>query len=89
MHNPISDEHKFWQVIPCASEMFQYAKHHPDVGQAAWGFETGNCSEERDKAWASFSCTAVSGWGKDRLHIFAVKQPDGTWVLSHRFEGAS
>ena len=89
MHTPIQDEHKFWQLTPCAAEIFKYAKEHPEVAQAAWGFESGNYSEELDKVWASFSSGAISGWGKDRLHISAVKQPDGTWQLSHQLARAT
>ena len=89
MHTPIQDEHKFWQLVPCAAQIFKYAKEHPEVGQTPWGFDSGNCSGELDKVWASFSSGAVSGWGKDRLHISAAKQIDGTWQLSHQLARAT
>jgi len=89
MRTPIHDEHKFWQLMPCAAEIFKYAKGHPEVGQGSWGFDTGNCSDELDKVWASFSSVALSGWGKDRLHISAVKQSDGAWQLSHQLARAT
>ena len=89
MRSPIKDEHKFLQLMPCAAEIFKYAREHPEVGQGSWGFDSGNHSDELDKVWASFSSVALSGWGKDRLHISAVKQRDGTWQLSHQLARAT
>jgi len=58
MHTPIQDEHKFGQLMPCAADIFEYAKEHPEVRQGSWGFDSGNYSDELDKVWASFSSVA-------------------------------
>jgi hypothetical protein len=89
MHIPVQDEHKFWQLVPCAAEIFKYAKEHPEVGRSSWSFDSGNYSDGLDRVWASFSSGSISGWGKDRLHISAVKQSDGTWQLSHQLARAT
>ena len=89
MHLPIRDESKFWQVAPAANEIFRYVKDEPSIAASAWGFDSGNISKELDRVWASFSCVAVSGWGKDKLSVTAVKQPDGSWSLSHQVARAA
>ena len=89
MQTPVQDEHKFWQIMPCAAEIFRHVKEHPEIAQSSWGFDSGNCSEELDKVWASFSFGSASGWGKDKLHVSATKQPDGTWLVTHQVSRAT
>jgi len=89
MHSPISDKSKFWQVAPAADEIFRYAKEAPEISQSPWGFDRGNMSDDLSRVWASFSCVAVSGWGKDILTITAEKHADGSWSLSHQVTRAA
>jgi hypothetical protein len=89
MHTPITDESKFWQLAPGAEEIFRYAKENPEISQSPWGFDRGNMSDDLSKVWASFSCTSVSGWGKDSMTVTASKQDDGSWCLSHQVARAA
>jgi hypothetical protein len=84
MHTPVTDEGDFLQAAPAASEIFRYVRETPDISGSPWGFDRGNTSDDFTRVWANFSCVAVSGWGKDSLSVTAVKQPDGSWLLSHQ-----
>jgi hypothetical protein len=80
---PTTDEHTFWQATSAASEIFRYKREHPEVKEMPWGFDRGNVSDDDESAYAIFSCTSITGWGKDELIIRAKKQPDGSWKLDH------
>lgn len=88
MHTPITDESKFWQIAPAADLIFKYIDENSEISRSPWGFDNGNYSEDLSSVWASFSCVAVSGWGKDKLSISANKNSDGQWIMSHRVSRA-
>lgn len=77
------DEDRFWSASPAAAEIFAYRREHPELQAMPWGFASGNVTEDNLSTWAIFECVSVSGWGKDKLTISAVRQPDATWKLTH------
>lgn len=83
--NRITDELKFWQASSAAEEIFRYRRENPDVRDMPWGFDHGFISDDKTIVTAVFSCTSITGWGKDELHVSA-KQSDGKWVLSHTID---
>ena len=89
MHIPVTDKSKFWDLSPAASEIFRYVEENPVISESPWGFDVGNVSDDNNSSYASFSCVAISGWGKDRLTVSASKQSNGAWLLSHRVERAT
>jgi hypothetical protein len=80
---PATDEHKFWQLTSAAADIFAYRRENPAVKDGPWGFDRGNISDDKSSAYALFSCVNESGWGKDELTIFAKKQTDGQWTVTH------
>jgi len=83
---PVTDEHEFRQLTSAAAEIFAYRGEDPAVKDGPWGFDRGNVSDDKASAYAQFSCANESGWGKDELTIFAKKQADGRWLVTHEIQ---
>lgn len=89
MHIPIKDKSEFWNTSPAANEIFTYVEEELEISQSPWGFDSGNISEDLNSTWANFSCRSASGWGNDKLTVTAIKQADGSWLLSHKVQHAA
>lgn len=83
------DEDKFRKWSPAAAEIFAYRHEKQDVNTMPWGFERGGVSDDRRSTWASFSCVALSGWGKDELTISATMNEDSPWQITHAIKPAA
>ena len=82
------DENNFWKLSPAAAKIFAYRRDNPDVNTMPWGFDCGGVSDDRRSTWASFSCVALSGWGKDELTINALMNEDCSWQIKHAIKKA-
>lgn len=83
------DEHEFWNSSPAASEIFKYLDKILETDGGAWGFDKGSIGSDLKTSYALFSCTALNGWGKDKLTISATLQPTGVWKLTHKLQRAT
>jgi len=82
------DEDKFWKSSPAAALIFAYRNENEDINTMPWGFDRGGISDDRRSTWASFSCVALSGWGKDMLTISATMTEDNSWQVTHTIKRA-
>lgn len=85
----ITDKDKFWIQVPVADSIFSYVKETPEISSSPWGFDGGDFNKESQYAFAQFSCTSISGWGKDILTVTAKKQTDGSWLIKHHVTQAT
>lgn len=73
-------EDAFWKGAPGAAEVFSYVR---EKVPGPWGFDKGATDAPPRRTWAEFSHVALSGWGRDKLHVSASHDPSGEWRVTH------
>lgn len=79
----VTDEGDFRAFYPSAMKIYEYIEKSQELSASPWGFDAATFSRDRTTTYAQFSCTSVSGWGKDQL-IVTASENGGVFNFSHR-----
>ena len=82
-----TDRSNFWSWSPAAKEIFEHIENNEELKKSPWGFDLGFIAKDRKRSSASFSYISISGWGRDKLHVNAVKVKN-VWNITYNIERA-
>ncbi|WP_146140466.1 hypothetical protein [Zobellella endophytica] len=74
----VTDENNFRAFYGSAMKIYEYIEMSQELSVSPWGFDAATFSDDGTITYAQFSCTSVSGWGKDQLTVIATEN-DGVF----------